>query len=236
MNENLTELVFILDRSGSMAGREQDTIGGFNGMIEKQKALAGEARVTTVLFDSVSKVLYSRASLRDVKPLTEKEYYARGSTALLDAVGTAIDVVGAQLRDTPEAERPAKVIVIITTDGAENASREYSLEEVKEKIAHQKEKYSWEFLFLGADIDAFGAARSLGISADRTARYSNNAYGIAQSCRAMSDFISAKRLDLSAENWKACLEPEPPKQADGQPEKRQSRARLPKRGGNDEKQ
>ena len=160
MNENLTELVFILDRSGSMAGREQDTIGGFNGMIEKQKALAGEARVTTVLFDSVSKVLYSRASLRDVKPLTEKEYYARGSTALLDAVGTAIDVVGAQLRDTPEAERPAKVIVIITTDGAENASREYSLEEVKEKIAHQKEKYSWEFLFLGADIDAFGAART----------------------------------------------------------------------------
>ena len=132
MNENLTDLVFILDRSGSMRGREQDTIGGFNGMIEKQKALAGEARVTTVLFDSVSKVLYSRASLRDVKPLTEKEYYAHGSTALLDAVGTAIDVVGAQLRDTAEAERPAKVIVIITTDGEENSSREYSLEQVKE--------------------------------------------------------------------------------------------------------
>ena len=114
--------------------------------------------------------------------------------------------------------------------------KEITPEEVKEKIAHQKEKYSWEFLFLGADIDAFGAARSLGISADRTARYSNNAYGIERSCLAMSEFISAKRMNLSAENWRACLEPEPPEQADGQPEKRQNRARLPKRGGNDEKQ
>ena len=165
MKENFAEMVFVLDRSGSMRGREADTIGGFNSMLEKQKGVEGEAAVTLVLFDDKIDRVYDAVNLKEIPLLTEKEYFVRGCTALLDAVGSTIDSVGKRLSDTPEAERPSKVLFVIITDGLENASREYSLERVRGMIEHQKSKYSWEFLFLGANIDTVETAGGMGISA-----------------------------------------------------------------------
>ena len=162
MKKNLTELVFILDRSGSMAGLEKDTIGGFNAMIEKQKSEAGEAYISTVLFDNYSEVIHDRVMLNAVPKLTEKEYYVRGCTALLDAVGGAIHHIGNVHKYAREEDRPEKTLFVITTDGMENASRRYSYEKVKEMITRQKEKYGWEFLFLGANIDAAREAARFG--------------------------------------------------------------------------
>ena len=167
----MTELVFILDRSGSMSGLEKDTIGGFNSMIEKQKREDGQALVSTVLFDNESVVIHDRLPLDRVPPLTEREYYTRGCTALLDAVGGAIHHIGNVHKYARKEDVPEKTLFIITTDGYENASRRYDYEKVRQMIRHEKEKYGWEFLFLGANIDAAREAARFGISADRAANY-----------------------------------------------------------------
>ena len=166
MNQNLTEIVFILDRSGSMAGLENDTIGGFNGFVKKQ-AEAGRTSLSTVLFDDKYEILHNGIDAGKAV-LTGEEYYTRGSTALLDAVGKTINDVGKRLNETPEALRPGKVIFVITTDGLENSSREFGYDEVKRMITHQSEKYGWEFIFMGANIDVAKEGGKLGISADRS--------------------------------------------------------------------
>ena len=177
MKKNLTELVFVLDRSGSMSGLERDTIGGFNAMIEKQKAEVGDAFVSTVLFDNYTEVIHDRVRLDAVPRLTEKEYYVRGCTALLDALGGAIHHIGNVHKYAREEDRPEKTIFVITTDGMENASRRYSYDKVKAMITRQKEKYGWEFLFLGANIDAAREAARFGIDADRAANYHADSRG-----------------------------------------------------------
>ena len=203
MKKNLTELVFILDRSGSMAGLEKDTIGGFNAMIEKQKAEAGEAYISTVLFDNYSEVIHDRVALSDVPKLTEKEYYVRGCTALLDAVGGAIHHIGNVHKYAREEDRPEKTLFVITTDGMENASRRYSYEKVREMTQRQKEKYGWEFLFLGANIDAAKEAARFGIDADRAADYHADTQGTAVSYEAMSDVVYSVRASRPVEaGWK----------------------------------
>ena len=203
MKKNLTELVFILDRSGSMAGLEKDTIGGFNAMIEKQKAEAGDAYVSTVLFDNYSEVIHDRVVLNDVPKLTEKEYYVRGCTALLDAVGGAIHHIGNVHKYAREEDRPEKTLFVITTDGMENASRRYSYEKVREMITRQKEKYGWEFLFLGANIDAAKEAARFGIDADCAADYHADTQGTAVIYEAMSDVVYSVRASRPVEaGWK----------------------------------
>ena len=203
MKKNLTELVFILDRSGSMAGLEKDTIGGFNAMIEKQKAEAGDAYISTVLFDNYSEVIHDRVALSDVPQLTEKEYYVRGCTALLDAVGGAIHHIGNVHKYAREEDRPEKTLFVITTDGMENASRRYSYEKVREMITRQKEKYGWEFLFLGANIDAAKEAARFGIDADRAADYHADTQGTAVIYEAMSDVVYSVRASRPVEaGWK----------------------------------
>ena len=203
MKKNLTELVFILDRSGSMAGLEKDTIGGFNAMIEKQKAEEGEAYISTVLFDNDSEVIHDRVALSDVPKLTEKEYYVRGCTALLDAVGGAIHHIGNVHKYAREEDRPEKTLFVITTDGMENASRRYSYEKVREMTQRQKEKYGWEFLFLGANIDAAKEAARFGIDADRAADYHADTQGTAVIYEAMSDVVYSVRASRPmAADWK----------------------------------
>ena len=171
MKKNLTELVFILDRSGSMSGLEDDTIGGFNAIIQKQKAEPGEAFVSTVLFDNESIVLPDRVDIQRVAPMTREDYWVRGCTALLDAVGGAIHHIGNVHKYAREEDRPEKTLFVITTDGMENASREYTYDRLKLMIQRQKEKYGWEFLFLGANIDAAREAARFGIDEDRAANY-----------------------------------------------------------------
>lgn len=177
MKKNLTEMVFILDRSGSMQSLTSDTIGGFNSMIESQKNEEGEAYVTTILFDDEYEVLHDHINIQDIKPITNTEYFARGMTALLDAVGKTINSVGSRLSNTPEDERPDKVVFVITTDGLENASREFEKSAVKEMIEHQQNKYSWTFIFLGANMDAVGEAASLGINSSYSHTYTASAQG-----------------------------------------------------------
>ena len=203
MKKNLTEIVFILDRSGSMAGLEKDTIGGFNAMIEKQKAGAGEAFVSTVLFDNYSQVIHDRVPLTAVPKLTEKEYYVRGCTALLDAVGKAIHHIGNVHKYAREEDRPEKTLFVITTDGMENASRRYSYEKVREMITRQKEKYGWEFLFLGANIDAVAMAGRFGIGEDRAVNYHNDSVGTALNYEVVSDAIRTVRSNAPLNrDWK----------------------------------
>jgi len=203
MKKNLTELVFILDRSGSMAGLEDDTIGGFNAMIEKQKKEPGEALVSTVLFDNETEVIHDRVNIRQIKPLTRKEYYVRGCTALLDAVGAAIRHIGNVHKYAREEDRPEKTLFVITTDGMENASRNYSYEKLKGMIQRQKEKYGWEFIFLGANIDATKEAARFGIDADRAANYHADSAGTAVIYEAMSEAVCSIRAcrPMSAD-WK----------------------------------
>ena len=177
MKKNLTEIVFILDRSGSMAGLEADTIGGFNAMIEKQRKEPGEAIVSTVLFDNECEVIHDRVPLDRVPALTEREYFVRGCTALLDAVGGAIRHIGNVHKYDREEDRPEKTLFVITTDGMENASHFYTYDQVKAMIQRQQEKYGWEFLFLGANIDAAREAARFGIRADRAANYYADSVG-----------------------------------------------------------
>ena len=189
MKKNLTELVFILDRSGSMAGLEGDTIGGFNAMIEKQKGEPGEALISTVLFDNETEVIHDRVDIREVKPLTNKDYYVRGCTALLDAVGGAIHHIGNVHKYAREEDRPEKTLFVITTDGMENASRKYSYQRLKEMIRRQKTKYGWEFIFLGANIDAAQEAARFGIDPDRAANYHADSRGTAVIYEAVSEAV-----------------------------------------------
>lgn len=198
MKKNLTEMVFILDRSGSMQSLTSDTIGGFNSMIESQKKENGEAFVTTVLFDDQYELLHDHVDIQKVEPITNKEYYARGCTALLDAIGKTINSIGSRLSGTPEDERPDKVIFVITTDGFENASREFNKSTIKEMIEHQQNKYSWTFIFLGANMDAVGEAASLGINASHSHTYTASAQGTSSVYMSLDATMSCLRgLDSS---------------------------------------
>ena len=206
MKENLTEIVFILDRSGSMSGLEKDTIGGYNSFLAKQQEVDGEARVTTVLFDDEYEVLHDGVELSKVVPITHKEYFARGNTALLDAVGKTIYAVGVRLSNTAEEERPGKVIFVITTDGEENSSRSFTYEKVREMITHQEKKYGWEFLFLGANIDAHKEAGILGIKASRSSSYVADAQGTGMLYAALANSVASIRTTGElAEGWNSNL-------------------------------
>lgn len=213
MRKNLTEIVFILDRSGSMSGLEADTIGGFNSLIERQKKEEGEAYISTVLFDDKQEVLHDRVALDRILPMTDKEYYVRGCTALLDAVGGAIHHIGNVHKYAREEDRPEKTLFIITTDGMENSSRRYTYDKVKKMVEHQKEKYGWEFLFLGANIDAIEVAGRFGIDADRSVNYECDSVGTAVNYRALNQAVSrvrnAKHQEVSealGADWKAEIE------------------------------
>ena len=207
MKKNLTELVFILDRSGSMAGLEADTIGGFNAMLEKQKRQPGEAYVSTVLFDNDCEVIHDRLPLDRVPALTEREYYVRGCTALLDAVGGAIHHIGNVHRYAREEDRPEKTLFVITTDGMENASRRYGYDKVRAMIERQKEKYGWEFLFLGANIDAVASARTIGIDSERAVSYHSDATGTRLNYDVIGDAVSEMRACASiSSDWKKRIE------------------------------
>ena len=203
MKKNLTEIVFILDRSGSMAGLEDDTIGGFNAMIQKQKAEDGEAYVSTVLFDNHTEVIHDRVDIQKIQPMTRKDYDVRGCTALLDAVGKSIHHIGNVHKYAREEDRPEKTIFVITTDGMENASREYSYERVRKMIQHEKEKYGWEFLFLGANIDAAKEAARFGIDEDCAANYHADRQGTAVIYEAMSEAVCNVRASRPmSREWK----------------------------------
>ena len=193
MNNNLTEIVFILDRSGSMAGLEDDTIGGFNAMLEKQKKEPGEALLSAVLFDHCSEVVYDRVDLQKIEPMTDKQYFVRGSTALLDAIGGAVHHIENVHKYAREEDRPGKTIFIITTDGMENASREYSYRQVSSMVKHAQEAYGWEFLFLGANMDAIRAAETFGIRADRAVRYECDGAGTRVNYSVVSQAIGSMR-------------------------------------------
>lgn len=193
MKKNLTEIVFILDRSGSMSGLESDTIGGFNAMIEKQKKAPGEALVSTILFDNVSEVIHDRVNIRDIKPMTDREYCVRGCTALLDAIGGAIHHIGNVHKYARTEDVPEHTLFVITTDGMENASRRYDSERVKQMIERQKARHGWEFLFLGANIDAVETAGRFGIGADRAVNYHADRAGTQLNYEVLSEAVSAVR-------------------------------------------
>lgn len=193
MRKNLTEIIFILDRSGSMSGLEGDTIGGFNSMIAKQKKAEGEAFISTVLFDNVSEVLHDRVSVKKIQPMTDKDYTVRGCTALLDAIGGAIHHIGNVHKYARAEDVPEHTLFVITTDGMENASHRYSSEKVKQMIERQKAKYGWEFLFLGANIDAVETAGRFGIDADRAVNYECDSDGTALNYEVISEAICSVR-------------------------------------------
>ena len=203
MKKNLTELVFILDRSGSMAGLEDDTIGGFNSMLTKQKGEEGEAVVSTVLFDNECEVIHDRMDIQKIEPMTRKEYYVRGCTALLDAVGGAIHHIGNVHKYAREEDRPEKTLFVITTDGMENASRKYSYDRLKAMIERQKEKYGWEFIFLGANIDAAKETARFGIHADRAVNYNADSVGTAVIHEAVSEAVCSVRASKPmSDSWR----------------------------------
>lgn len=206
-NTNRTELVFILDRSGSMSGLEADTIGGFNSMLARQKEEPGEVTVTTVLFDDRYELLHDRMDLRAVAPITNREYYVRGCTALLDAMGRTIQkIANVQRRSAPE-HRADKVLFVITTDGMENASREYNYNQIRTMVEGQKAEFGWDFLFLGANIDAIATARRFGIREDRAVNYHADGQGTRLLYRTVGEVITNVRCaaPMSAD-WKADME------------------------------
>lgn len=207
MKKDLTELVFILDRSGSMQGLESDTIGGFNSLLEKQKRQPGEALVSTVLFDSQSDVLHDRVKLSSVRPITDRDYFVRGCTALLDAVGGAIRHIGNIHKYARPEDVPEHTLFLVITDGMENASHRYTARQVREMILRQKERYGWEFLFLGANIDAVETAGDLGIGADRAVNYRCDSAGTRLNYDVVSQAASAVRssVPLNA-HWKDAIE------------------------------
>jgi len=207
MKKELTELVFILDRSGSMSGLESDTIGGYNALLAKQKQEPGEALVTTVLFDDRYELLHNRINLREIMPITSQEYYVRGTTALLDAVGITISQMVNHAKGTPPEERAGHTMVVITTDGMENASREFGYQQVRQMIEHQKKRYGWEFIFLGANIDAVAAAERFGISEDKAVKYHADSQGTQLNYQVVGEAVSNLRADRKLDrNWKESIE------------------------------
>lgn len=206
MKKGLTEIVFILDRSGSMSGLEADTIGGYNSMLDKQKKEEGEALISTVLFDDRTEILHDRKNLEQVEKITDKEYYVRGCTALLDAVGGAIHHISHVQKEMPEEEKPEKTLFIITTDGMENASKIYSYDKVKKMVEKKKKKNHWEFVFLGANIDAVEVAGRFGIAANRAVRYECDSAGTALNFKVMSKMVSCARASRSAEDMEAVFD------------------------------
>ncbi|MBQ8953407.1 MAG: VWA domain-containing protein [Clostridia bacterium] len=207
MKKNLTEMVFILDRSGSMAGLEADTIGGFNGMIERQKQAEGDALVSTVLFSSESTVIHDRVDLRRIEPMTSRQYFVGGSTALIDAIGGAIHHIGNVHKYAREEDRPEHTVFVITTDGMENASRRYTSDEVKAMVQRQKDKYGWEFLFLGANIDAVETAAHFGIAEDRAVTFHNDPKGQALNYAEVSAAVCQVRANAPlGRGWKQKIE------------------------------
>ena len=207
MRKNLTELVFILDRSGSMHGMEGDTIGGFNAMIEKQKALEGSAYVSTILFDNESVVLHDRVALSEILPMTKKDYSVRGCTALMDALGGTIRHIAHVHKYARAEDVPEHTVFVIITDGMENASHRYSAERVKQRIEKEKTKYGWEFLFLGANIDAVETAASFGIDEARAVSYHSDSKGTRLNYEVIHDAVACVRkcAPLSAD-WKRRIE------------------------------
>ena len=203
MKKNLTEIVFILDRSGSMRGLEGDTIGGFNAMVEKQKKEPGEALISTILFDNVSEVIHDRVPVQQVAPMTDGDYFVRGCTALLDAIGGAIHHIENVHKYAREEDVPEHTLFVITTDGMENASRRYDSETVKKMIERQKAKYGWEFLFLGANIDAVETASRFGIGADRSVNYHSDHQGTQLNYEVLSEAVSTVRCSAAlGTEWK----------------------------------
>lgn len=208
MRKGLTEVVFILDRSGSMSGLEADTIGGYNSMLSKQKKEEGEAIISTVLFDDQAEILHDRKNLDQVEQITDKDYYVRGCTALLDAVGGAIHHIGKVQKEMPEDEKPEKTLFIITTDGMENASKQYSYDKVKKMVEKKKKKHHWEFIFLGANIDAIEVAGRFGVAANRAVRYECDSVGTALNFDVMSNMVSCARACDCAEDMEDCFDDE----------------------------
>lgn len=207
MNNNLTEMIFIMDRSGSMRKLVSDTIGGYNSMIDKQRNEDGEASVTTVLFDDQYEILYDNVDIKKVAKLTNKEYCARGMTALLDAIGKTINQVAARHNNSVDSAVPAKTVVVIITDGMENASKEYKLPTVKSMIEKQKNEFGWEFVFMGANMDAISVAGSIGIDASRAANYFTDGVGMATNFIAVDKMFTSVRKGYGvADNWKEVIE------------------------------
>ncbi len=207
MRENLTELVFVLDKSGSMSGLEKDTIGGFNSMLDKQREEDGDVVISTVLFDDRMQILHDRAGLDKIANLTAGDYQVGGCTALLDALGNTIRHINKVHKALPEDERPAKTMFVITTDGQENSSHDFTYEKIKKMVEKKQEKKGWEFLFLGANMDAISAAADIGIRADRAANYCCDAVGTAVNYSALSKAVSrvrkasAARMDEALCGW-----------------------------------
>lgn len=208
MKKGFTELIFILDRSGSMAGLESDTIGGFNSMLQKQKKEEGEALVTTVLFDDRYELLHDRVAIEKIGPMTDSQYFVRGCTALLDAVGRTIARMSASWQQMPEELRAEKVIFVITTDGLENASKEYTYDLLRGMIQKYKEAYGWEFLFLGANMDAVAEAARFGICRDRAVTYQNDSQGVQLNYQVVGEFLCEARACSApvGASWKTKIE------------------------------
>lgn len=193
MRKGLTEVVFILDRSGSMSGLEADTIGGFNSMIRKQKNEEGEALISTVLFDDNAEVIHDRVKLSKIEPMNENQYYVKGCTALLDALGGAIHHIGNVHKYSRDEDRPEKTLFIITTDGMENSSHKYSYEKIKAMVQRQKRRFGWEFLFLGANIDAIEVASRFGIAPNRAVNYESDSKGTELNYKVLNEAVSKMR-------------------------------------------
>lgn len=203
MKKGLTELVFILDRSGSMSGLESDTIGGYNSLLDKQKKEDGEAVATTVLFDDRYELLHDRVDLKEIQPISHKEYFVRGTTALLDAVGKTINMIAYVHKHIREEDRPENVMFVITTDGMENASCEYTYKNIKDMISRQKKEYNWEFIFLGANIDAEATAESIGINREMAASFVSDSKGTALNYDVIGEAVSCMRENRSvSRDWK----------------------------------
>lgn len=203
MNNNITELVFIIDKSGSMSGLEADTIGGFNSMLKKHKDEEGTCHISTIFFADSSEVIHNRANISSVEPLTGKDYLPGGCTALLDAVGNAINHTIKVQRYAADDEKASSVLFVIITDGYENASREYTKHQIKKMISYEKEKYGWEFIFLGANIDAVDTARDYGISAERAANFHCDSEGINLNFKGIAAAIGQMRKSgaISSRSW-----------------------------------
>lgn len=207
MKKDLVEMVFILDRSGSMQGLEKQTLAGFNELISEQKTVAGEAVVSTVLFNHTFDVLHNRLDIHEVRPLSFNDYQVSGTTALLDAIGGAIDKISKIHQHLPQTERPEKTVFVITTDGMENSSRRYSYSSIKQRIAHRKAHYDWEFIFLGANMDAIQTAHRFGIEADRAARYHSDCEGTRLNYRVIDETVRELRVNKSIrKDWKNRIE------------------------------